>query len=117
MLRIKIEVMQEHTVDAQPKNPGQSGFLLTFWRHSYSLFSDAGSTDADKPLTDFTLLNAASFQPVLVHKPHAPMPIAMVNRLPHGTPNHADDHVPQNAAWLAGFKLARRSIMVYTPMS
>lgn len=36
-------------------------------------------------LTDFTLINAEGFQPFVLHKPHEPVPIALVNRAPHGS--------------------------------
>lgn len=78
-----------------------------------ALSPETGAPNANRPLTDFTLLNAPGLKPVVVHKDHAPMPIAMVNRPPHGTPDHKDISVPQNAAWLAGFKLAQHSIIVY----
>ncbi|KAF8573891.1 hypothetical protein K439DRAFT_1373981, partial [Ramaria rubella] len=58
---------------------------------------------------------AQGFHPHVLHKPHKPFPIAMVNRAPHGTPGHSDIDVPQNAAWLAGFRLARKNIFIQTP--
>jgi len=41
--------------------------------------------------------------------------MAMVCRRPHGTPGHSDVAVPQNIAWLAGFRLAQHSVFVQTP--
>jgi len=58
---------------------------------------------------------AEGFHPHILHKPHKPFPIAMVNRPPHGTPGHGDVNVPQNAAWLAAFGLAKKSIFIQTP--
>jgi len=58
---------------------------------------------------------AEGFHPHILHKPRKPFPIAMVNRAPHGTPGHGDVDVPQNAAWLAGFRLARKKIFIQTP--
>jgi hypothetical protein len=89
--------MFEHAAEAQPSHP------------------DAPSADKGKPLTDFTLLKTPDFQSTVEHSRHDPMPIAMVCRPPHGTPNHADTHVPQDAAWLAGFRLAQRTIFIQTP--
>lgn len=36
-------------------------------------------------MTDFTLIQAEGFHPVWLHEPHDPVPIAMVNRAPHGS--------------------------------
>lgn len=59
--------------------------------------------------------SAAPFTPVLVHAPHEPFPIAMVNRTPRGRRGAGDAFVPQNQAWLAGFKFATRSVFLQTP--
>ncbi|KAF8515685.1 hypothetical protein BU17DRAFT_76795 [Hysterangium stoloniferum] len=58
---------------------------------------------------------AEGFHPHILHKPHKPFPIAMVNRPPHGTPGHRNVDVPQNAAWLAAFRLAKKTIFIQTP--
>ncbi|KAF7800300.1 hypothetical protein EIP86_011548 [Pleurotus ostreatoroseus] len=76
---------------------------------------DPSTDDAQKPMTDFTLINAPGFQPFVLHEPHQPVPIAMVNRAPHGTPGHADVDVPQNVAWLAAIRLAQKSVFIQTP--
>lgn len=55
------------------------------------------------------------FAPHRMHKPHAPFPIAIVNRKPHGLPGHNDIRVPQDAAWLGAFRFAKRSVFVQTP--
>ena len=47
--------------------------------------TDPDSPDAQKSTTDFTLVNAEGFAPFVLHEPHAPVPIAMVNRAPHGS--------------------------------
>ena len=88
--------------------------ISSLFRDRYLPFNlvEAGTPDAKTPPTDFTLLNATDFQPVFLHKSHAPMPIALVNRAAHGTPDHADHNVPQNAAWLGGFRLAQHSIIM-----
>ncbi|EKM54954.1 uncharacterized protein PHACADRAFT_255202 [Phanerochaete carnosa HHB-10118-sp] len=68
-----------------------------------------------KPMTDFTLIRAEGFEPFVVHERHDPVPIAMVNRAPHGTPGHADVDVPQNVAWETGIRLAQKSVFIQTP--
>ncbi|WWC89702.1 uncharacterized protein L201_004627 [Kwoniella dendrophila CBS 6074] len=67
------------------------------------------ATDIDPPP------NAASFKPIILHSPHDPFPVALVNRPPRGRPGHGDVFVPQDQAWLAGFKFAKKSIFVQTP--
>lgn len=51
-------------------------------------------------------------QPVLLHAPHDPFPFALVNRTPRGRRGHGDAYVPQNQAWLAGFKFATESVFL-----
>ena len=41
--------------------------------------------ERQQPMTDFTLINAKGFEPFVTHAPHDPVPIAMVNRAPHGS--------------------------------
>lgn len=55
------------------------------------------------------------FNPFIFHSPHAPVPMALVNRRPHGTPGHSDIRNPQDAAWLAGFRYAKKHIFCQTP--
>ncbi|KAJ1024134.1 hypothetical protein NDA16_002973 [Ustilago loliicola] len=50
------------------------------------------------------LNDVLDFQPYVFHRPHEPVPMALVNRRPHGTPGHSDIRNPQDAAWLAGFR-------------
>lgn len=59
---------------------------------------------------DFT-----DFNPHIIHAPHAPFPIAMVNRKPRGSMNYTDIDNPQNVAWLAGFHYAKKSVFIQTP--
>jgi len=51
----------------------------------------------------------------MIHRAHKPVPMAMVNRKPHGAPGHADIRVPQDAAWLAGLRHAQESAFIQTP--
>jgi hypothetical protein len=53
--------------------------------------------------------------PIYPHKPHAPFPIALVNRRPWGAPNHECVSVPQNEAWLAAIQNAKQKIFIQTP--
>ncbi|KAK0531098.1 hypothetical protein OC835_003798 [Tilletia horrida] len=55
------------------------------------------------------------FQPYVFHKAHKPVPMALVNRRPHGTPGHSDIRNPQDAAWLAGFRYAQRHVFIQSP--
>jgi phosphatidylserine/phosphatidylglycerophosphate/cardiolipin synthase-like enzyme len=56
-----------------------------------------------------------NFTPFVFHRPHQPFPIALVNRLPHGAPGHTDTANPQDAAWLAAFRYAEKSIFIQSP--
>jgi len=38
--------------------------------------------------------------------------MAMVNRPAHGMPGHEDILTPQNVAWLAAFKYAKRKVFM-----
>lgn len=68
-----------------------------------------GATDTDPPP------NAAAFKPIVLHTPHEPFPMAMANRPPKGAPGHGDTYVPQDQAWLAGFKFAKKNVFIQTP--
>ncbi|WFD42403.1 hypothetical protein MPSI1_001046 [Malassezia psittaci] len=61
------------------------------------------------------LMGLLDFQPVIVHAPHKPVPMALVNRRPFGTPGHSDIKNPQAAAWLAGFRYAQRHVFIQSP--
>ncbi|MCO5553760.1 hypothetical protein L7F22_007286 [Adiantum nelumboides] len=55
------------------------------------------------------------FNPYIFHAPHSPVPMALVNRRPHGTPGHSDIRNAQDAAWLAGFRYAKKHVFVQSP--
>ncbi|KAN0105527.1 hypothetical protein V8E52_010932 [Russula decolorans] len=58
----------------------------------------------------------SDFRPHLLHEPHQPVPIAILNRCPTGTPGHY--HVgqyPQDVAWLSAMRYAKRSVFIQTP--
>ena len=52
------------------------------------------------------------FTPYIPHAVHEPFPIAMVNRPPYGTPNNNDVYTPQNEAWLAGLRYAKKNVYI-----
>lgn len=55
------------------------------------------------------------FRPYIFHAPHQPVPMALMNRRPHGTPGHSDIRNPQDGAWLAGFRYAKHHIFIQSP--
>lgn len=55
------------------------------------------------------------FSPIVLHARHDPVPMAMVNRRPKGRPGHGDVHTPQDVAWLAALRYARKSVFIQTP--
>jgi len=71
-----------------------------------------------QPDTKATLpdgVDIEDFSPHIVHKPHDPFPIAMVNRKPRGSMNYTDVDNPQDAAWLAGLFYAKEKVFMQTP--
>ncbi len=64
-------------------------------------------------IDDETLID--DYKPHFIHRAHKPVPMAMVNRKPHGAPGHADIRVPQDAAWLAGLRHAQKNAFIQTP--
>jgi phosphatidylserine/phosphatidylglycerophosphate/cardiolipin synthase-like enzyme len=75
---------------------------------------DAGEVDCTAQSSDDDFLD--DFFPHILHEPHKPVPIAMVNRGPTGTPGHY--HVrqfPQNVAWLSAMHNAQKSVFIQTP--
>jgi phosphatidylserine/phosphatidylglycerophosphate/cardiolipin synthase-like enzyme len=55
------------------------------------------------------------YTPYIPHPPHKPFPIALVNRIPYGTPNHGSVVTPQNEAWLSGMRNAKKNVFIQTP--
>ncbi|TXT11262.1 hypothetical protein VHUM_02013 [Vanrija humicola] len=58
---------------------------------------------------------ARAFNPIILHAPHAPFPVAMINRTPRALRGQGDGYVPQNLAWLAAIKFARKSVFIQSP--
>ncbi|CAF1624627.1 unnamed protein product [Didymodactylos carnosus] len=101
------QVMRVHKALQQEKESP-----LTQHFNSVSKYPCAMSSEISSP--DLELL-AIDFCPFIFHQPHEPFPIALVNRLPSGTPGHESKQVPQNAAWLGAFKYAQRNIFIQSP--
>lgn len=57
-----------------------------------------------------------SYKPYLFHAAHDPVPMALVNRQPHNLPGHGNVVNPQNNAWLAALRLAKRSVFIQSPV-
>lgn len=55
------------------------------------------------------------FTPHILHAPHDPFPIAMVNRRPRGAIEYTDVNNPQDMAWLAGLYYAEKKVFIQTP--
>jgi len=53
--------------------------------------------------------------PLTTHSTSNPFPMALVNRPPHGPPNHKSLSVPQNATWLSAIRNATESVFIQTP--
>lgn len=56
-----------------------------------------------------------AFTPYIPATTSHPFPIAVVSRLPYGTPNNHNVYVPQNEAWLACIRYAQRDVFIQTP--
>ncbi|KAL4779740.1 hypothetical protein BJX76DRAFT_339963 [Aspergillus varians] len=69
------------------------------------------STTGDAPAED----QENRMEPYILHPPHKPFPMALVNREPYGAPDHTSTVVPQNAAFLAAINNAEHSIFIQTP--
>jgi len=77
-------------------------------RFNAGALSDAWATVEDSDELD-------NFNPHVIHAPHDPFPVAMTCRRPHGMPGHQDIRNPQNAAWLAGCRYAKKQVFIQTP--
>ncbi|KAJ0424387.1 hypothetical protein BJY00DRAFT_276564 [Aspergillus carlsbadensis] len=69
------------------------------------------TTIGDAPEED----HVNEMEPYVLHIPHDPFPMALINREPYGSPDHTRTIVPQNAAFLAAIKHAEHSIFIQTP--
>ncbi|KAH9988591.1 hypothetical protein BJV77DRAFT_1020825 [Russula vinacea] len=58
----------------------------------------------------------SDFRPHILHEPHQPVPIAIVNRCPTGSPGHYQvGQFPQDVAWISAMRYAKRSVFIQTP--
>ncbi|KAH9003737.1 hypothetical protein EDB86DRAFT_2889505 [Lactarius hatsudake] len=74
---------------------------------------DAREVDSTTQGSDDDL---GDFNPHILHEPHIPVPIAMVNRRPTGTPGHYSvRNFPQDIAWLSAMNYAQKSVFIQTP--
>jgi hypothetical protein len=55
------------------------------------------------------------FNPYILHPPHGPVPMALVNRKPYGALNNNHVLVPQNLVWLAGVRNAKHRVFIQSP--
>jgi len=55
------------------------------------------------------------FDPFILHKPHKPFPIALVNRKAIGSLEFERVDNPQDAAWLAAMRYAQKRVFIQTP--
>ncbi|KAK4686642.1 hypothetical protein P7C73_g3482, partial [Tremellales sp. Uapishka_1] len=99
------EIKQEQPL---PEGTGSRRMFQLSTKFNAGALSEAWATVEDSDELD-------QFRPHVVHAPHDPFPIAMCCRKPHGFPGHHDIRNPQNAAWLAGFRYAKRKVFVQTP--
>ncbi|KDQ09583.1 hypothetical protein BOTBODRAFT_178962 [Botryobasidium botryosum FD-172 SS1] len=78
------------------------------------LLNADGKYDATTAPNDEASLD--DFMPHIMHEPHDPVPIAMVNRHPQGKPCNTGEHtVPQDVAWLSALKNAQQSVFIQSP--
>ena len=96
--------------DLTPKTPPP----LT--HHLNQSSKSARKTKPDENLSQEELEKLTfDFTPFIFHQEHLPVPIALVNRAPHGTPGHTDTANPQDAAWMGAFRYAKKSIFIQSP--
>jgi phosphatidylserine/phosphatidylglycerophosphate/cardiolipin synthase-like enzyme len=92
----------------------RSGSPLT--AHLNKSSKSAHATKPDENLSNEELERLGfDFCPFIFHQKHQPVPIALVNRLPRGTPGHIDTANPQGAAWMGAFRYAKKSIFIQSP--
>ncbi len=91
-----------------PPGRGTKRMFKLSKRFNAGALSEAWATVEDSDELD-------NFRAHRIHAPHDPFPVAMVCRRPHGVPGHHDISNPQNAAWLAGCRHAKRKVFIQTP--
>jgi len=87
----------------------RDGKLLAITKHlNTNLQPDTKATLPDG-------VDMEDFSPHIIHAPHDPFPIAMVNRKPRGSIEYTDVNNPQDTAWLAGLHYAEKKVFIQTP--
>ncbi|ODN72803.1 hypothetical protein L202_08239 [Cryptococcus amylolentus CBS 6039] len=99
---------KKSTDETQPEGTGSRRMFQLSQKFNAGALSEAWATVEDSDDLD-------NYRPHVVHAPHEPFPIAMCCRKPHGFPGHHDIRNPQNAAWLAGFRYAKKKVFIQTP--
>ncbi|KAI7937530.1 hypothetical protein MJO28_015081 [Puccinia striiformis f. sp. tritici] len=105
----------QHSLNSRPEEPSRMRFPRV--KKGMKDLTDALNVgtirpvDANVPADHVT----SDFKSQIIHEEHAEFPIVMVNRPPHGLPGNNDIWVPQNAAWIAGFKYAKKKVFIQTP--
>lgn len=76
-----------------------------------------GATDTSLQSTKASLAEPTipldDFEPHLLHDPHEPVPIAMVNRRPRGSWDYSDLNTPQTAAFMGALLHAEKKVFMY----
>ncbi|KAI0289144.1 hypothetical protein BC826DRAFT_914911 [Russula brevipes] len=77
------------------------------------ILPDARAIDHQAAAQDDTW---SDFRPHILHELHQPVPMAIVNRCPTGTPGHFPvRRFPQDIAWLSAMRYAQKSVLIQTP--
>ncbi|KAI1079107.1 IQ calmodulin-binding motif protein [Whalleya microplaca] len=101
------EEIQRIQARVSPK-PGETQRQAVTRRLNHTVNPDfAGTAPECDPRDEMT--------PYIPHPAHAPFPMAMVCRAPHGPPNHNSASCPQNAAWLSALRNARTNVFIQSP--
>jgi len=124
--------LQTHDYPADLKGGQQDGYDVDYATEQKNNEQGLhGGTEASKlaaitkhlnttlqPDTKATLpegVDMEDFKPHIIHAPHDPFPIAMVNRKPRGAIEYTDVNNPQDMAWLAGLHYAQKKVFIQTP--
>ncbi|KAI0295123.1 hypothetical protein B0F90DRAFT_1638400 [Multifurca ochricompacta] len=119
---IDTNLQGQDTDDANANDSAQSGSGGSSDRSVLTILATAGtftgshsqSSDSHVQGDDGSI--SRDFCPHILHEPHKPVPIAMVNRCPTGTPGHYYvRQFPQDVAWLSAVRYAQKSVFIQTP--
>ncbi|KAG8888426.1 hypothetical protein FRB98_007638 [Tulasnella sp. 332] len=76
---------------------------------------DDGKPEQPLPKGSLDPTTSGIFNPALFLEPHNEVPMALVNRKPHGKPGHGDTFCPQDVAWLTAMRYAQKDVFIQTP--